>query len=142
HREYLGQELAQSRRWGADVREAPRTELSYYQPSGGEYTLWCPEDVYIEEPARLIEGWLAARRGERGGGGRERAGHRDTGHRRPRRRCRDRTPVDRRAGGRGRGGRLGPAGGRPGRGPGTGRSGPPSAADHRARERRRPGRRD
>ena len=60
HREYLGQELAQSRRWGADVREAPRTELSYYQPSGGEYALWCPEDVYIEEPASLIQACLAA----------------------------------------------------------------------------------
>ena len=60
HREYLGQELAQSRRWGADVREAPRTELSYYQPSGGEYALWCPEDVYIEEPTSLIQACLAA----------------------------------------------------------------------------------
>jgi glycine/D-amino acid oxidase-like deaminating enzyme len=60
HREYLGQELAQSRRWGADVREAPRTELSYYQPAGDEYALWCPEDVYIEEPASLIQACLAA----------------------------------------------------------------------------------
>ena len=60
HREYLCQELAQSRRWGADVREAHRTELSYYQPAGDEYTLWCPEDVYIEEPASLIQACLAA----------------------------------------------------------------------------------
>ena len=60
HREYLAQELAQSRRWGADVREAPRTELSYYQPAGEEYALWCPEDVYIEEPASLIRACLAA----------------------------------------------------------------------------------
>jgi len=60
HREYLAQEVAQSRRWGADVREAPRTELSYYQPAGDEYVLWCPEDVYIEEPASLIQACLAA----------------------------------------------------------------------------------
>src|SRR5204863_10101887 len=59
-REYLGQELAQSRRWGADVREATRTELSYYRPAGDEYALWCPEDVYIEEPASLIQACLAA----------------------------------------------------------------------------------
>jgi glycine/D-amino acid oxidase-like deaminating enzyme len=60
HREYLAQELTQSRRWGADVREASRTELSYYQPAGDEYALWCPEDVYIEEPASLIRACLAA----------------------------------------------------------------------------------
>ena len=60
HREYLCQELAQSRRWGADVREAPRTELSYYQPADRDFALWCPEDVYIEEPASLIQACLAA----------------------------------------------------------------------------------
>jgi glycine/D-amino acid oxidase-like deaminating enzyme len=56
----LGLSTAQSRRWGADVREAPRSELSYYQPAGDEYALWCPEDVYIEEPASLIQACLAA----------------------------------------------------------------------------------
>jgi glycine/D-amino acid oxidase-like deaminating enzyme len=60
HREYLCRELAQSRSWGADVREAPRTELSYYQPAGEDFALWCPEDVYIEEPASLIQTCLAA----------------------------------------------------------------------------------
>jgi len=60
HREYLCRELAQSRSWGADVREAPRTELSYYQPAGEDFALWCPEDVYIEEPASLIQACLAA----------------------------------------------------------------------------------
>ena len=60
HREYLCRELAQSRRWGADVCEAPRTDLSYYQPAGDEYVLWCSEDVYIEEPASLIRACLAA----------------------------------------------------------------------------------
>ena len=60
HREYLCRELAQSRRWGADVREVPRTGLSYYQPAGDEFALWCPEDVYIEEPFSLIQACLAA----------------------------------------------------------------------------------
>ena len=33
HRDFLGRELAQSRSWGADVREAPRAEVSYYRPA-------------------------------------------------------------------------------------------------------------
>jgi len=60
HREYLCRELAQSRSWGADVREAPRAELSYYRPAGDDFALWCPEDVYIEEPASFIQACLAA----------------------------------------------------------------------------------
>ena len=63
HREFLARELAQSRRWGADVRGATRaqlTRLSYYQPAGDDFALWCPEDIYIEEPLRLIEALLAA----------------------------------------------------------------------------------
>ena len=60
HREFLQRELAQSRRWGVDVREATPAELSYYQPKGDEFTLWCPEDVYIDEPASLIQACLAA----------------------------------------------------------------------------------
>ena len=60
HREFLRRELAQSRRWGADVREATPAPLSYYRPAGDEFALWCPEDVYIEEPASLIEAYLAA----------------------------------------------------------------------------------
>jgi 4-methylaminobutanoate oxidase (formaldehyde-forming) len=60
HREYLCRELAQSRSWGADVREASRAELSYYRPARDEYVLRCPEDVYIEEPASLIQACLAA----------------------------------------------------------------------------------
>ena len=63
HADYLRQELAQSRRWGADVREAEPAQLgalSYYQPAGDHFALWCPEDVYIEEPASLIDAYLAA----------------------------------------------------------------------------------
>jgi glycine/D-amino acid oxidase-like deaminating enzyme len=61
HRDFLRRELAQSRRWGADVREAAApVHLSYYHPKGDEFALWCPEDVYIEEPASLIQACLAA----------------------------------------------------------------------------------
>jgi glycine/D-amino acid oxidase-like deaminating enzyme len=64
HREYLRRELAQSRRWGADVREATPAQLaaglSYYAPAGDDFALWCPEDVYISEPASLIQACLAA----------------------------------------------------------------------------------
>jgi glycine/D-amino acid oxidase-like deaminating enzyme len=64
HRQFLCQELAQSRRWGADVREASRAQLAdrlgYYRPVGDDFALWCPEDIYIEEPVSLIQACLAA----------------------------------------------------------------------------------
>ena len=64
HREYLRRELAQSRRWGADVREADPGQMSgrvsYYRAAREEYALWCPEDIYIEEPASLVQAYLAA----------------------------------------------------------------------------------
>ncbi len=64
HRAFLSRELAQSRRWGADVREATRAQLadglSYYRPAGDHFALWCPEDIYIEEPIGLIQAYLAA----------------------------------------------------------------------------------
>ncbi len=63
HREYLRRELAQSRGWGADVREAEPGQLaavSYYRPNEPDFALWCPEDVYIEEPSSLIAACLAA----------------------------------------------------------------------------------
>ena len=63
HADYLRQELAQSRRWGADVREAEPAQLallSYYRPAGDHFALWCPEDVYIEEPASLVDAYLTA----------------------------------------------------------------------------------
>jgi glycine/D-amino acid oxidase-like deaminating enzyme len=64
HRRFLGRELAQSRRWGADVREASPAQLAervaYYQSAGDDFALWCPEDVYIEEPSSLVQAYLAA----------------------------------------------------------------------------------
>jgi glycine/D-amino acid oxidase-like deaminating enzyme len=64
HGEYLRREMGQSRSWGADVREAGPAQLadglSYYRTGGGEFALWCPEDVYIEEPACLVRAYLDA----------------------------------------------------------------------------------
>jgi glycine/D-amino acid oxidase-like deaminating enzyme len=64
HRELLRRELAQSRRWGADVREAAPAQLagglSYYRGAGEQFALWCPEDLYIEEPASLVSAYLGA----------------------------------------------------------------------------------
>jgi glycine/D-amino acid oxidase-like deaminating enzyme len=64
HRQFLGRELEQSRSWGADVREATRAQLAdglgYYCPADEDFALWCPEDIYIDEPASLIQAMLAA----------------------------------------------------------------------------------
>jgi glycine/D-amino acid oxidase-like deaminating enzyme len=60
HREFLRRELEQSRHWGADVREVTPAKLSYFHPGPDDFALWCPEDVYIEEPASLIQACLAA----------------------------------------------------------------------------------
>ena len=64
HRGFLATELAQSRRWGADVHAATPAQLAeglgYYKAAGDDFALWCPEDVYISEPASLIEAMLAA----------------------------------------------------------------------------------
>jgi glycine/D-amino acid oxidase-like deaminating enzyme len=66
HGDYLRRELAQSRGWGADVREAEPGQLAavtFYRPNESDFALWCPEDIYIEEPASLIAAFLAAGRG-------------------------------------------------------------------------------
>jgi len=64
HKAYLQTEARQSSRWGVDLREAQPGELasrlSYFRDDGSEYALWCPEDIYIEEPISLIHAYLAA----------------------------------------------------------------------------------
>ncbi len=65
HRDYLRRELTHSRGWGADVREAEPGQLaavSFYRPNESDFALWCPEDIYIEEPASLITALLSAGR--------------------------------------------------------------------------------
>jgi glycine/D-amino acid oxidase-like deaminating enzyme len=69
HKAWLPTEARQSRGWGADVRAANAAELRerlpYFHGDGSELALWCPEDVYIEEPASLITA-LTAAAGSRG----------------------------------------------------------------------------
>jgi glycine/D-amino acid oxidase-like deaminating enzyme len=64
HAGYLRRELAQSSGWGVDVRETSLdrvgSEVSYFAPAGEGYALWCPEDVYVEEPLSLIRACAAA----------------------------------------------------------------------------------
>jgi len=66
HQAYLRTEARQSAGWGAEVRVAPAAELadrvSYYRGDGTELALWCPEDIYIEEPMSLVAAYLAAAR--------------------------------------------------------------------------------
>jgi glycine/D-amino acid oxidase-like deaminating enzyme len=64
HRAFVLAEAGQSRRWGVEVHEASRAELadrvSYYRGSGGDLVVWCPEDIYIEEPMSLVQAYLSA----------------------------------------------------------------------------------
>jgi glycine/D-amino acid oxidase-like deaminating enzyme len=64
HADYLRRELAQSAGWGVDLEAVSLARLgeqvSYCTPAGEGYALWCPEDVYIEEPISLIQAYAAA----------------------------------------------------------------------------------
>ena len=61
HRAYLRTEAAQSAGWGVDAAPASLGRaVSYYQGDGTELALWCPEDVYIEEPMSLVTAMTAA----------------------------------------------------------------------------------
>jgi glycine/D-amino acid oxidase-like deaminating enzyme len=64
HKAYLQTEARQSRGWGADVREAQPGDitgrLSYYDSDRHALALWCPEDIYVEEPDSLVRAYLAA----------------------------------------------------------------------------------
>jgi glycine/D-amino acid oxidase-like deaminating enzyme len=64
HQGFIRAEAGQSRGWGVHLREAAPAELadrvSYYRGSADELAIWCPEDVYIEEPMSLVRALLAA----------------------------------------------------------------------------------
>ena len=64
HQELLHRECDMSRGWGVPLTDLTPAELagrvSYYSPSGGERAVWCPEDIYIEEPMSLIRAYLGA----------------------------------------------------------------------------------
>jgi glycine/D-amino acid oxidase-like deaminating enzyme len=57
-------EVAASTAWGVDLVELAPGGLagraSFYTPSGGELAVWCPEDVYIEEPLWLVQAYADA----------------------------------------------------------------------------------
>ncbi len=64
HKAFIRAEAGQSRDWGADVRAATAAGLagrvSYYRGSGEDLAVWCPEDLYVEEPMSLVRAYLAA----------------------------------------------------------------------------------
>jgi glycine/D-amino acid oxidase-like deaminating enzyme len=64
HVALLRSELRQSAAWGADVCAADPARLadavSYYRSASDLLALWCPEDIYIEEPSALISAYVAA----------------------------------------------------------------------------------
>jgi glycine/D-amino acid oxidase-like deaminating enzyme len=61
HKAILRTETERSRAWGVELTETVAgDQASYYQPAGSESVVWCPEDVYIEEPDSLIQSYLAA----------------------------------------------------------------------------------
>jgi glycine/D-amino acid oxidase-like deaminating enzyme len=64
HKSYLRTEARQSAAWGASVREAEPGEVasrvSYYRGDGDNLALWCPEDIYIAEPASLMQAYATA----------------------------------------------------------------------------------
>jgi glycine/D-amino acid oxidase-like deaminating enzyme len=57
-------EATRSRGWGVDVEPLGPSVLdervSYYRPSGGESAVWCPGDVYVEEPGDVIDAYMVA----------------------------------------------------------------------------------
>jgi glycine/D-amino acid oxidase-like deaminating enzyme len=62
HKAYLETEASQSAAWGVDVRQAGDVRLSYYHRNDHKLALWCPEDIYIEEPADLVRAYVTAGR--------------------------------------------------------------------------------
>jgi glycine/D-amino acid oxidase-like deaminating enzyme len=64
HQGFIRAEAGQSGGWGVRLREAAPAEVadrvSYYRGSGDELAIWCPEDVYVEEPISLVQAYLAA----------------------------------------------------------------------------------
>jgi len=62
HKTFLMTEARQSRSWGVDVQDAEAGQRSFYHGDGHELALWCPEDIYIEEPIDLVRAYVIAAR--------------------------------------------------------------------------------
>jgi glycine/D-amino acid oxidase-like deaminating enzyme len=64
HARFLQTELRQSAAWGADVHSADPARMadavSYYRAVSDHFAVWCPEDIYIEEPSALISAYVGA----------------------------------------------------------------------------------
>jgi glycine/D-amino acid oxidase-like deaminating enzyme len=64
HKAYLRAERDHSLGWGVAVSDlstgAVPDRLSYYRPVGDDEAVWCPEDVYVEEPMSLVAAYVAA----------------------------------------------------------------------------------
>jgi glycine/D-amino acid oxidase-like deaminating enzyme len=60
HKAFLMTEARQSRSWGVEVQDAEADQRSFYRGDGHEVALWCPEDIYIEEPADLVRAYVSA----------------------------------------------------------------------------------
>jgi glycine/D-amino acid oxidase-like deaminating enzyme len=64
HKQYVRTEASQSSGWGVEIGD-PRPDglagkVSYYQGDPDELAIWCPEDVYVDEPMSLVHAYLAA----------------------------------------------------------------------------------
>ena len=62
HKAFLMTEARQSRSWGVDVQDTDGGRRSCYHGDGHELALWCPEDIYIEEPIDLVRAYVSAGR--------------------------------------------------------------------------------
>jgi glycine/D-amino acid oxidase-like deaminating enzyme len=64
HQAMLAAEVAASRGWGVQLQEVGHSELtdraSFLVPSGQPSAVWCPEDVYVDEPVSLVAAYGAA----------------------------------------------------------------------------------
>jgi glycine/D-amino acid oxidase-like deaminating enzyme len=60
HKSFLMAQARQSRSWGVEVRDAAVGARSFYLGNGHELALWCPEDIYIEEPTDLVRAYVNA----------------------------------------------------------------------------------
>jgi glycine/D-amino acid oxidase-like deaminating enzyme len=61
HKAILREEAERSQAWGVKLAEKhPAEQAAYYRATGTELAVWCPEDIYVEEPDSLIQAYLAA----------------------------------------------------------------------------------
>ncbi len=64
HQAMLRSEVAASGGWGVEVGELTpsglRDRCTFYAPTGAEVGVWCPEDVYVEEPTLLVRAYADA----------------------------------------------------------------------------------